>query len=170
MDTPYNKLVEYLQKPLSFFGAKTRTDVEAKIFQNISRPIGTDPKAVASVFGTPDEFMASYENFEKLYKYFLTEEIQSGMISADQRRLLQSAANAPKIDMSLIRNVKNKRELQAAFGQAFNMQGIVENFGAPGFPIQSGNLFSMASKYLVDQYRTRRSSSISIIKFNYGKY
>jgi hypothetical protein len=170
MKNPYNRLVESLRVPLKGFGIQTDKEIAAQIAKNIKNPVGSDPRVVAGVFGTADEFMSEYENFEKLYRGFLQEEIQSRMISSDQRRVIQSAMDAPKIDLSLIKNLKNRKALNAAFGSAFDIQGIVENFGAPGMPMPSSNLFRAAGRYLVDQQRIRPAPSISFIKFNNYEY
>lgn len=154
MDTPYNRLVNALKHPLSGLGATNTSQVAAKIAQNVKNPVGSDPRVVGSVFGTADEFMASYKNFEDMYKIFLTKELESNLISPSQRRLLQSAANSPNINLGLIKNLQHRKQLQAAFDNAFNMQGVIENFGAPGVPLPSSNLFRAAGRYLVDQQRS----------------
>ena len=108
--------------------------------------------AVQQVFGSSEEFISEYQNFEELYKRALRQELQSTAISAGQRRMISAAIGAPVINLNLIRNVKERQNLVNHLNsRVMPMEAVVKSLGSPSAAMPSANLYRSSSRYLVDQ-------------------
>lgn len=149
----FDKLAQSLTLPLSGFGI---TNVSQSIANNLQNPIGkarsSSLNRLTETFGNADKFMAEYQNFEALYKQALRKELDSTALSASQRQMIKAAVDAPVINLNLIRNVTERRNLVNMFrSNVVNVEGLLKNFGAPGIPLQSSNLYRASSRYLIDR-------------------
>lgn len=174
MASIFDKLTETLKTPLSAFGVSGVDQISARISQNLKNPIGSPgtTNALNRVFGSEDEFMKRYENFNNVYKMSLAKELDSTAISAGQRRMIQSAMDAPVINLNLIRNVKERQNLVSMLrNNVIDMESMITNFGVPGLGLPSSNLYRGAARYLVDQ-KTGQHPLLSLVNsltFNIDK-
>jgi hypothetical protein len=164
-DNLFNQLSKSLTIPLSGFGISAE-NVSAHISRNLKNPIGhsSSQKALTRLYGSEQEFMANYQNFEQAYKISLAKELDSTAIGASQRRMIQAAIDAPVVNLNLIRNVSERNNLKDLLRtNVLNLEGLVKNFGAPGIPLPSSNLFRASSRYLVDQRGGAVHPAVSLI-------
>lgn len=151
--TPLQRLSSDLQTPLSGFGIEAG-QISAAISQNLKNPIGSAAtmRSVGRIFGSADEFMSEYQNFENLYKLALKKELSSTALSAGQREMVKAAINAPIINLNLIKDFKERTMLQGILDRdILKVEALIKNFGAPGIAMPSANLFRSAARFLVDQ-------------------
>lgn len=156
----FNKLEDKLAVPLSGFGMTNPQQVSASISRNLRNPIGSDPAKINFLFGSQDDFMSKYRNFEELYKRTLQEELQSTVLSASRKKMIQGAMDAPVINLNLISNFQKRQSLINHLGsEILPMEGLIKNFGAPGVGLPSANLFRAAARYATDMAGGDRSSN-----------
>jgi hypothetical protein len=147
----YKKLEETLKTPLSTLGATNPQQLSAMISSNLRNPVGADPNKLKFMFGSEDDFMARYQNFEQLYKAALQEELQSTALSASRKRMIQGAMDAPVINLNLVGNYKARQSLISHLNsEVLPLEGLIKNFGAPGVGMPSSNLFRGAARYMTD--------------------
>lgn len=171
----FDKLSSALQTPLSGFGISGVGQVSARIAANLKSPIGSASTMgnVTRIYGSENEFLKQYQNFNNLYKRALSKELDSTAISAGQRRMIQAAMEAPVINLNLIRNVKERQNLVSMLrNNVLDIESMVKNFGAPGLGLPSSNLYRTAARYLVDQKSGSNHPVLSLINsltFNIDK-
>lgn len=147
----FDKLTSSLVTPLSTFGVSGVDQVAARISQNLRNPVSAGAN-LQRVFGSADEFMARYENFNSVYKMALTKELESTAITTAQKRMIQTAIDSPVINLNLVRDMKQRQNLISMLrNNVIDFDSLIKNFGAPGLGLPSSNLYREAAKYLVDQ-------------------
>lgn len=128
---PIEKLSRLLKTPLSGFG-KNASEVSASIVKNLKNPIGSDMGLVNKVVGSETEFLSQYQNFEEVYKKFLKQELQSTLISSGERRQIQAAIDSPVINLRLIRNFQNRKQLTNMFrNDVLKLESAINYFRCP---------------------------------------
>ena len=164
MSNLFDKLVGALEKPLAGFGIMDSAARVAQISKNLSEPIGRNSESLKRVYGSEQDFMKKYENFHNVYKRALTKELDSTAITTAQRRMIQSAIDAPAINLNLIRNVKERQSLVSMLrNQVLDVDAMVKNFGAPGVALPSSNLYRASAKYMVDSRSSSNHPVLSLI-------
>lgn len=137
--------------------------IAALVTKNIKQPM-TAARA-SRMYGGADEFMSKYANFENLYLKALDEELLSTHISAGQRRMLAAAKGSPSINLNLISNYNTRKSLvsQLKGTGLLNVEGLIKNFGAPGVPLPSSNIYRASGRYMVDFRDTTRHPILSLV-------
>lgn len=128
-----SRLQEYrnnLRKPLSGFGDTNDVAVSARIARNINNPITN--REVEKLYGSADDFLERYRNFEGVYKNFLKREFE-GAQTVGRKRALEAAQISPVININLLRDYKNKQALNSMLRDTnlLNIGGMIQTFGAP---------------------------------------
>lgn len=162
-DNLFEHLSKQLTVPLSGFGISAE-NVSAQISRNLKNPVGSTLARTNQVFGSEEEFMARYQNFEQLYKRSLAKELDSTALGAAQRRMIQAAIDAPVINLNLIQNTRERQQLLAVLrNDIISAEGLIKNFGAPGVGMPSSNLFRESFKYLVDQRKGKEHPALALL-------
>lgn len=119
-----------LTVPLGMQGL-TPAEISARVAHNLRNPIGSDMNLVNQVFGNKQEWFERYKNFQDMFDLFLEEEMDSPLISASRKLELKMAKGSPSINLGLIKNVQNRRQLEAIKQNVFPMDAVLNQFGSP---------------------------------------
>jgi hypothetical protein len=141
-------------------------DVGALIGRNMDRPVAAGT-ALTNIWGTPDQFLSNYRNFNEVYQQMIDQELSSRGISEVKRRMLQVHKHAPSINVNIL-SYKNQQALKEMFRGSdaglLNMDGLFSQFGAPGFLYPSDNAYKLGRKN-ADRQKQRCSSISKSIRY-----
>lgn len=170
MSNFFENLSKTLTIPLAGFGDRTASQVSARIAQNLRSPLGSQaPGTIERVFGSEDEFMKRYQNFNNLYKVALKKELESTAISTGQKRMINAAMDAPVINLNLIRNVRERQNLVSMLrNNVVDVENLISNFGAPGIGLPSSNRYRGAARYLIDQRKSNHPLLALVNSFTFN--
>ena len=90
-----------------------QADVGALIGRNMDRPVAAG-SALTNIWGTPDQFLSNYRNFNNVYQQMIDQELSSRGISEVKRRMLQVHKHAPSININIL-SYKNQQALKEMF-------------------------------------------------------
>ncbi len=147
-------------------------DVGALIGRNMDRPVAAGT-ALTNIWGTPDEFLSSYKNFNNVYQQMIDQELSSKGISEVKRRMLMVHKNTPSINVNIL-SYKNQQALKEMFmgTDLLNRDGLFSQFGAPGFLYPSDNQYRLGGKMLTDKSRGAHPflNLLDTLNFNIDPY
>jgi hypothetical protein len=132
-------------------GVTNTADVGAAIGRNMDRPVSAGT-ALTNIWGTPDEFLLQYKNFNNIYQQMIQEELSAPGISEVKRRMLMVHQSTPSINLRIL-SYKNQQQLKEVFRGSglLNIDGLFSQFGAPGFLFPSDNQYRLGGKMLTDK-------------------
>lgn len=103
---------------------------------------------ITSVVGTPDQFLAKYESFQKQYFQYLKEgkldPTKAGRVNID------TLMAGGKIDLSVLRSDLADQMKKAYADDVLNIGSLFEKIGLPEVSLPSANLYRKAFRYQVD--------------------
>lgn len=144
-NNPYSRLTSMFANLAQQLGIE-----ESNIGRNLMEPLTS--ARIESFYGAADQQIASYAQFEQAYKRALFDEFRSTRkMSAARRRQLRAAGKeGAGIDLSLIRNVQERRALQRMlFDDVLRLGDLTRSEGLPGLYSPSTNPFTQTARMVV---------------------
>jgi hypothetical protein len=135
---------------MEFFGNEEGT--RKAISKNLTTPIKTSSSRFTQIFGSAEQQLSTYSEFDASYRQAIQKELQSGVgITKLRKRQLQAALKPhSNINLNLISSYADREELVTMFNRDVLQTGnLITNFGLPGFHLQSQNPFRETGQYLI---------------------
>lgn len=101
-----------------------------------------------SVFGTADEFMASYEQVHAFYKSFLNNPDNLSRRPGTEKAV-ETARRTGRMDLDVL-NYASRRRIQDMAYETLNLNKVMHTFGMPGIDLPSSNPYRHLTKFDVD--------------------
>jgi hypothetical protein len=142
---PYSRLTSMFANLAQQLGIE-----ESAMGKNLMQPLTS--AGIESFYGAADQQIAAYSEFEQAYKRALFDEFRSTRkMSAARRRQLRAAGKeGAGIDLSLIRNVQERKSLQRMlFDDVLRLRDLTRSEGLPGLYSPSTNPFTQTARMAV---------------------
>ena len=132
-------------------GSDTRARTIDAIGRNLEAPLTASHQGYRSVFGSVDDQLLRYSEFEREYRLAIRKEMAEGLQPTKARTAILEAAlseDAP-IDLQLISSRQARDNLREMFNtRVLRTRQLIANVGLPGLYTPSTNPSRVTSKYI----------------------
>jgi hypothetical protein len=133
-------------------GSDTRARTIDAIGRNLEAPLTASHQGYRSVFGSVDDQLLAYSEFEREYRLAIAKELREGINQTAARKSVLEAAlseDAP-INLQLISSTKARDQLREIFNtRVLKTRELITNAGLPGLYTPSTNPARVTSRYIV---------------------
>jgi len=132
-------------------GSDTRARTIDAIGRNLEAPLTASHQGYRSVFGSVDDQLLAYSEFEREFRLAIGKELREGINQTAARKAVLEAAlseDAP-INLQLISSTKARDQLREIFNtRVLKTRELITNVGLPGLYTPSTNPARVTSRYI----------------------
>jgi len=132
-------------------GSDTRARTIDAIGRNLEAPLTASHQGYRSVFGSVDDQLSAYSEFEREFRLAIGKELREGINQTAARKAVLEAAlseDAP-INLQLISSTKARDQLREIFNtRVLKTRELITNAGLPGLYTPSTNPARVTSRYI----------------------
>lgn len=132
-------------------GSDTRARTIDAIGRNLEAPLTASHQGYRSVFGSVDDQLSAYSEFEREFRLAIGKELREGLNQTAARKATLEAAlseDAP-INLNLISSTKARDQLREIFNtRVLKTRELITNVGLPGLYTPSTNPARVTSRYI----------------------